>query len=120
MGQVNMYLPQGNYVDNPLFTGFLDGYNTMDALASLAFAIIIISNIRKLGIRKPSSIAVEILKSGFVCVIGMTVIYASLAYLGATSLGSVGHGDTSIVSRNSGICLLKNCHWFNYLLCRNV
>lgn len=52
MGQVNMYLPQGNYVDNPLFTGFLDGYNTMDALASLAFAIIIISNIQKLGIRK--------------------------------------------------------------------
>ncbi|HHX23366.1 MAG TPA: branched-chain amino acid transport system II carrier protein [Thermoanaerobacterales bacterium] len=110
MGQVNMYLPQGNYVDNPLFTGFLDGYNTMDALASLAFAIIIISNIQKLGIRKPSSIAVEILKSGFVCVIGMTVIYASLAYLGATSLGSVGHGD------NGGIILsMVSNHYFGFI-----
>ena len=110
MGQVNMYLPQGNYFDNPLFTGFLDGYNTMDALASLAFAIIIISNIQKLGIRKPSSIAVEILKSGFVCVIGMTVIYASLAYLGATSLGSVGHGD------NGGIILsMVSNHYFGFI-----
>lgn len=99
MGQVNMYPPQGNYVKTPFFTGFLEGYNTMDALASLAFAIIIISNVQKLGIRRPSAIAIETCKAGLVCVIGMTVIYASLAYMGATSLGSVGHGD------NGGIIL---------------
>lgn len=51
MGQVSAYEAQGNYVDRPLFTGILDGYNTMDALASLAFAIIIISNIEKLGVK---------------------------------------------------------------------
>lgn len=99
MGQVNMYPPQGNYADNSLFTGFLEGYNTMDALASLAFAIIIISNVQKLGIRRPTLIAIETCKAGLVCVIGMTSIYASLAYMGATSLGSVGRGD------NGGIIL---------------
>ena len=32
--------PLGGYADQPFFTGFLEGYNTMDALASLAFGII--------------------------------------------------------------------------------
>lgn len=54
MGQANQFPAQGNYATQPLFTGLLDGYNTMDALASVAFAIIIISNIQKLGVKKPS------------------------------------------------------------------
>ena len=53
MGQVTQYAAQGSYIDKPLFTGLLDGYNTMDALASLAFAIVIISNIEKLGVKNP-------------------------------------------------------------------
>lgn len=109
MGQVNQYLPQGNYAAQPLFTGLLEGYNTMDALASLAFAIIIISNVKKLGIKNPNSIAIETCKSGVVSVIGMTVIYASLAYMGATSLGSVSRAD------NGGIILsLVSDHYFGF------
>lgn len=93
MGQVSQYMAQGKYATQPLITGFLDGYNTMDALASLAFAIIIISNIENLGVKNSRSIAIETCKSGIVSVIGMTVIYASLAYMGATSLGSVSRAD---------------------------
>ena len=93
MGQVGQYAAQGSYVHKPLFTGMLDGYNTMDALASLAFAIVIISNIEKLGVKNPKRKAIEICKSGLVCLVGMSVIYASLAYMGATSLGSVGRAD---------------------------
>jgi LIVCS family branched-chain amino acid:cation transporter len=89
MGQVSEYAAQGDYIQKPFFTGLLDGYNTMDALASLAFAIVIISNIEKLGINDPKRKAIETCKSGVVCVIGMSLIYASLAYMGATSLGSV-------------------------------
>ncbi|AGF57592.1 MULTISPECIES: branched-chain amino acid transport system II carrier protein [Clostridium] len=99
MGQASQYPAQGNYATQPLFTGLLDGYNTMDALASVAFAIIIISNIQKLGIKEPRLIAIETCKSGFVSVVGMTVIYASLAYMGATSLGSVSSAE------NGGIIL---------------
>lgn len=93
MGSVSQFPAQGNYIDKSVFTGILDGYNTMDALASLAFAIIIISNIEKLGVKDPKRIAIETSKSGLVCIIGMGVIYASLAYMGATSLGSVGSAD---------------------------
>lgn len=110
MGQVNMYPPQGSYADKPFFIGFLEGYNTMDALASLAFAIIIISNVQKLGISRPSLIAIETSKAGLVCIIGMTVIYASLAYMGATSLGSVGRGD------NGGIIMsMVSNHYFGLI-----
>lgn len=107
MGQINQYPPQGSYITHPLFTGLIDGYNTMDALASLAFAIIIISNVKKFGINNPRSVAVETCKSGFVSVIGMTVIYASLAYMGATSLGSLSSG------KNGGVILsMVSNHYF--------
>lgn len=110
MGQVGQYAPKGNYIDQPLFTGILDGYNTMDALASLAFAIVIISNIEKLGITNPRRKAIETCKSGLVCLVGMSVIYASLAYMGATSLGSVNGAD------NGGIIMsMVSEHYFGFI-----
>ncbi|NLL80753.1 MAG: branched-chain amino acid transport system II carrier protein [Tissierellia bacterium] len=89
MGNASDFAPQGNYISRSFTTGILDGYNTMDALAGLAFAIVIVSNIGKLGISNPKSIAKETMKSSVVASIGMAVIYASLAYLGSTSLGSL-------------------------------
>lgn len=35
--------PLGDYASQPFFAGFLEGYNTMDALASLAFGIIVVT-----------------------------------------------------------------------------
>ncbi|WP_026886337.1 branched-chain amino acid transport system II carrier protein [Clostridium beijerinckii] len=109
MGQASQFPAQGNYATQPLFTGLLDGYNTMDALASVAFAIIIISNIQKLGVKNPQSIAIETCKSGFVSVIGMTIIYGSLAYMGATSLGSVTRADNG----GSILSMVSN-HYFGF------
>ena len=48
MGRVSQYAPQGNYIDKPLFTGLLDGYNTMDALASLALQLLLSRTLRSL------------------------------------------------------------------------
>ena len=47
----------------------------MDALTSLAFAIIITSSIKKMGVDKPRIIAVETAKSGLVAIIDMIIIY---------------------------------------------
>ncbi|OOM75353.1 branched-chain amino acid transport system 2 carrier protein [Clostridium puniceum] len=110
MGQVNQYAAQGNYEIQPLFTGLLDGYNTMDALASLAFAIIIISNIQKLGVKNSRLIAKETCKSGLVSVAFMTIIYGSLAYMGATSLGSVSRADNG----GSILAMVSN-HYFGMI-----
>jgi len=109
MGEVGQFQAQGKYVDRPLFTGLLEGYHTMDALASLAFAIVIISNIEKIGVSDPKRKAIETLKSSVVALIGMGVIYASLAYMGATSLGSVGRGA------NGGLILsMVSEHYFGF------
>lgn len=110
MGAVGQFEPQGNYATRPLFTGILDGYHTMDALASLAFAIVIISTIEKLGVHDPKRKAIETLKAGVICLIGMGVIYASLAYMGVTSLASVGSGA------NGGIILsMVGSHYFGFV-----
>lgn len=109
MGQASLYPAQENYIDKPLFTGILEGYHTMDALASLAFAIVVISNIEKLGVKDPKRKAIEVCKSGLICLAGMSLIYASLAYMGATSMGSVGSAD------NGGkIMSMVSEHYFGF------
>lgn len=89
MGSAGAVEPTGNYVDHALATGIIEGYNTMDALASLAFGIVVVNVIRGLGIKDSESIAVNTMKAGvFSCLI-MAVIYALVCLMGATSLGSV-------------------------------
>lgn len=91
----------GNYVNQPFVSGFLEGYNTMDALASLAFGIVVVQTIKSLGVTKPSEIAKDTVKSGLISIILMGIIYASLAYLGTMSVGQFP------VSENGGIALTQ-------------
>lgn len=107
MGVISEAAVHGNYVTEPFITGFTQGYNTMDALASLAFGIIVVQTIKGLGVRNPSNIAIDTIKSGIVSVILMAVIYGSLAYIGATSVGQFE------VSENGGIALTQIAqHYF--------
>lgn len=93
---VGFWQPLGNPADivpDPLYQegaftqGILEGYNTMDALASLAFGIIIVNAIRSLGVMDPSHIGIETVKSGLFAILAMGIIYACLALLGAQSRG---------------------------------
>ena len=69
-----------DYDKSPLLKGFIDGYNTLDALASLAFGIIIVSTVKKLGITNPNSIAKETFKSGTISIVlmGLYIVYLRL------------------------------------------
>ena len=74
---------QGAYENNAFFTGFLEGYNTMDALACLAFGIVVINVIRSLGVEKPEHVALCTVKAGvFSCLI-MAAIYLAVTLVGA-------------------------------------
>ena len=79
--------PQGDYVNGAFFAGFLQGYDTLDALASLAFGIVVINVIRGLGVKEPTDIAKSTVKSGVFSMILMTAIYAGIAIVGAQSYG---------------------------------
>ncbi len=90
-----------DYSKSPLLKGFIDGYNTLDALASLAFGIIIVTTIKKLGITNPNSIAKETIKSGTISIVLMGIIYSLLAFMGTMSIGKFK------VSENGGIALAQ-------------
>src|SRR5699024_9156830 len=78
-----------SYSNQAFFQGFLEGYNTMDVLAALAFGIIIIRSIRKLGVNEPKNLANSTVKSGLLTAILMGLIYFSLAILGTQSRGFI-------------------------------
>ncbi len=86
--------PQEAYSSGAFMKGFTEGYNTMDALASLVFGIIVINAIRGLGVTSKKEILSATLKSGTVATIFLGIIYVGIAYLGATSTGKIGLFDT--------------------------
>ena len=49
--------PTGAYETQAFFTGVLEGYNTMDALAGLAFGIIVVQVVRGLGVEESGDVA---------------------------------------------------------------
>ncbi|MEK4816822.1 branched-chain amino acid transport system II carrier protein [Macrococcus sp. FSL R5-0951] len=106
MGSIGSAPIQADYQSNAVLKGFIDGYNTLDALASLAFGIIIVTTIKKLGITNPTHIAKETVKSGFISIILMGLIYTLLALMGTMSLGQFK------VSENGGIALAQIAHYY--------
>ncbi len=101
MGNPMDFLPTGAYADHAFFKGFTEGYNTMDALAALAFGILVINSMKELGVTEPKEIAIGVIKSGIVVVVLMAIIYSELVYVGASSLGSMK------LSANGGIALAQ-------------
>ncbi|MEJ6347727.1 branched-chain amino acid transport system II carrier protein [Holzapfeliella sp. He02] len=75
------------YATNPILQGFLDGYNTIDALVSVIFGFIIVKAYQNLGVTDSKQLAIESLKSSFVAVVLIAGVYFGLVYLGATSSG---------------------------------
>ncbi|EEQ48402.1 branched-chain amino acid transport system II carrier protein [Selenomonas flueggei] len=82
--------PTGTYVDAPYAQGFQDGYQTMDLLASIAIGALVTNAVRLRGITDSRAIGSACLISGLITVVLMTVVYGSLAYIGATSASVLG------------------------------
>ncbi|WP_179375364.1 branched-chain amino acid transport system II carrier protein [Winogradskyella wichelsiae] len=69
----------------PIITGFLEGYQTFDAIASVVVgAVIIVSlNFKNMSVEAYGSKRTLIRKSGFIAGLGLFVIYAGLIAVGA-------------------------------------
>ncbi len=85
MGSASGIEPMGGYIASALSTGFFEGYNTMDALAGLAFGIIVVTVIKNLGVEEGAPVAANTIISGFFSCLLMGVIYVLMALLGAQS-----------------------------------
>ena len=78
--------PIGPIVNTSYKGGFTkaltEGYQTMDAMASVIFAGIIITSIKSKGYKNATDIMKMTIKSALVAVVGLAFVYGGLMYLG--------------------------------------
>ena len=86
-GNMSKIEASGAYVSGAFSTGLLEGYNTMDALAGLAFGIIVVNVIRSLDIKESGAVAKNTIKAGVFSSLLMALIYVLVAVVGAQSRG---------------------------------
>ena len=106
MANIHDIIVLGNYREHAFFTGFQNGYNTLDVLASLAFGIIVVNTLKNKGVTKKSTITTDTFKSGAVSVLLMGIIYSFLSLMGTMSMGKFD------LSENGGIALAQIAHYY--------
>ena len=99
--------PVEAYRSDAFFPALIEGYGTMDAIAGLAFGIVVIDVIRRMGVDNDDAVAVDVLGSGALTGILMAVIYIVTILMGTQSRGLFE------VSDNGGIALTQIAgHYF--------
>ncbi|MBP3684354.1 MAG: branched-chain amino acid transport system II carrier protein [Oscillospiraceae bacterium] len=93
--------PEPAYENGVFFSALIEGYGTMDAIAGLAFGIVVIDIVRSMGVTDDSNIAKDVLSSGILTGILMGGIYIATIIMGAQSRGLF---ETS---ENGGIALAQ-------------
>lgn len=89
---IALFKPLGNpadfsatasYAHSAGVNGFLEGYNTIDALAGIAFGVSVISAVKSMGVTEKNEVAKITAKSGFIAMTMIGIIYFLLILLGA-------------------------------------
>lgn len=76
---------QAAAMEKPFLTGFLDGYQTMDAVASLAFGVIIMLSVRSFGVKDQKAQLREECMASLLAGCLFIVIYTLIAITGRIS-----------------------------------
>ena len=109
--------PTKNYATpvTAVMQGILDGYNTLDAIASFIFATLVISFVKEGGVTHPKAIMKQVLLSGSIAVALLAFIYIFIAKIGADSVTPLGiletgapvpAGSAKILCGNLGAAIL--------------
>ena len=87
ISSISAVAPAESYASSgsAFFRGFLEGYNTLDALAGLAFGIVVVDVVRKNGISQPERVAVNTAKAGIFSCLFMGLIYLFITLICAQS-----------------------------------
>lgn len=105
MGKLSTPHPTNDYLTQPLANGFLQGYNTMDALAMLIFGVTVVAAVQQMGFdNRARSLATA--KGGFIGILGIGVLYLGLIYLGTTSRNQFA------LATNGGTTLNQVAHYY--------
>lgn len=82
--------------------GFTEGYLTMDAIAAIAFSVLVLNSIRQLGVTNRKDLLIGTIKSAFLAAILLGIIYISLGWLA----NRVDLGGAAVDDQNLGTFLL--------------
>ncbi|UCX05767.1 branched-chain amino acid transport system II carrier protein [Shewanella sp. HL-SH4] len=91
--------PSAEYLASPLSKGIIEGYNTMDTLASLMFGMLIIDLLRKKGVNNVADQTKYLIRAAIIAASGLAFVYISLFFLGASA------GDLAKGASNGGVIL---------------
>lgn len=70
------------YAASAFGQGFLEGYNTLDALASVAFSVIAVTTLNQLGFKSKKEYVSTIWIVGLIVALAFSAMYIGLGYLG--------------------------------------
>ncbi len=76
--------PTEEYASAPFVTGLFEGYNTMDAIAGLAFSIVIVTSLRSKGFSTDRALLRGTITSAVIAGALLAAIYLGLAWIGQT------------------------------------
>ena len=62
--------------------GFTQGYLTMDAIAAIAFSMIVVNAIKATGVNHADKIFKQTLMAGLIAAVALIFIYISLGFIG--------------------------------------
>ena len=101
---VSQVEPEAAYETGAFFSSFIEGYGTMDAIAGLAFGIVVIDVIRRMGVDDDDAVARDVLGSGILTgtlgqlILAVTITFACLK----TSIGLVTSCSETFVKMTHG------------------
>lgn len=74
--------PSAEYSHAPLAKGFMEGYLTMDAIAALAFGIVVVNALKERGIENGKKMVAMMVKAGVIAGSGLALVYIGTGYIG--------------------------------------
>lgn len=88
MGAAGQQVATKAYQSASFFNGFLEGYNTMDALAGLAFGVTVVTAVKGMGVHRSQRVSMVTARAGVFATGMIGLIYLGLILLGASSLAN--------------------------------
>lgn len=100
--------PTAGYITTPFVTGFLEGYFTMDAVAALAFGIVVINGFKDKGAKTKAEIVRGSMGAAVLAGVALTIVYFSLGWIGKVIPGDVAFTNgAEILTAGSKLLFVK-------------
>lgn len=90
-------------METPFVTGFSEGYLTMDAIAAIAFSIVVLNAIRGMGVTDKKELFLGTIKAAFIAVVLLGFIYTGLGWAG----NKMAMPETIPTNQNLGAFLIQ-------------